>query len=101
MPGVLVAISIPIFTSQLEKANQATDAANIRAAYAEAAAESLSNDGAETSKITTENMKSTSWDKMGTDFNIAGIAGNNITKTKGKKMTVTVNGTSITFTAES
>lgn len=101
MQGVLVAISIQIFTSQLEKANQATDAANIRAAYAEAAAESLSNDGAETSKITTENMKSASWDKMGIDFNIAGIAGNNITKTKGKKMTVTVNGTSITFTAES
>jgi hypothetical protein len=31
---VLVAISIPIFTSQLEKAREATDAANIRAAYA-------------------------------------------------------------------
>lgn len=34
MPGVLVAISIPIFTGQLEKAREATDAANIRAAYA-------------------------------------------------------------------
>ena len=33
--GVLVAISIPIFTSQLEKAREATDLANIRAAYAE------------------------------------------------------------------
>lgn len=32
--GVLVAISIPIFTTQLEKAREATDAANIRAAYA-------------------------------------------------------------------
>ena len=32
--GVLVAISIPIFTGQLEKAREATDAANIRAAYA-------------------------------------------------------------------
>ena len=32
--GVLVAISIPIFTSQLEKAREATDLANIRAAYA-------------------------------------------------------------------
>ena len=35
LKGVLVAISIPIFTSQLEKAREATDAANIRAAYAE------------------------------------------------------------------
>ena len=33
--GVLVAISIPIFTSQLEKAREATDLANVRSAYAE------------------------------------------------------------------
>lgn len=32
--GVLVAISIPIFTSQLERSREATDAANIRAQYA-------------------------------------------------------------------
>ncbi len=36
--GVLVAISIPIFTSQLEKSREATDIANIRAAYAQVAA---------------------------------------------------------------
>lgn len=35
--GVLVAISIPIFTSQLEKSRDAVSVANIRAAYAEAA----------------------------------------------------------------
>lgn len=34
--GVLVAISIPIFTSQLEKSRDAVSIANIRAAYAEA-----------------------------------------------------------------
>lgn len=33
--GVLVAISIPIFTAQLEKAREATDLANVRSAYAE------------------------------------------------------------------
>ena len=33
--AVLVAISIPIFTAQLEKAREATDAANIRSLYAE------------------------------------------------------------------
>ena len=43
--GVLVAISIPIFTSQLEKAKEATDAANFRAAYAEAQVANLDNDG--------------------------------------------------------
>lgn len=36
--GVLVAISIPIFTSQLEKAREATDMANLRSAYAECSA---------------------------------------------------------------
>lgn len=35
--AVLVAISIPIFTSQLEKSREATDAANIRDYYAEIA----------------------------------------------------------------
>lgn len=32
--GVLVAISIPIFTSQLEKSREAVDLANLRSAYA-------------------------------------------------------------------
>lgn len=39
--GVLVAISIPIFTSQLEKSRDAVTAANVRAAYAEASAAKL------------------------------------------------------------
>ena len=34
--AVLVGIAIPVFTSQLEKAKEGTDLANIRAAYAEA-----------------------------------------------------------------
>ena len=46
--AVLVAIAIPIFTAQLEKSREATDLANLRAAYAEcsssAIAESASND---------------------------------------------------------
>ncbi len=32
--GVLVAVSIPVFAGQLEKAREATDASNIRSAYA-------------------------------------------------------------------
>ena len=39
--AVLVAISIPIFTSQLEKSRDAVTVANIRAAYAQAASEVL------------------------------------------------------------
>ncbi len=41
--AVLVAISIPIFTSQLEKAREATDVANMRAAKAVAVAQYLTD----------------------------------------------------------
>lgn len=41
MAGVLVAISIPIFTAQLEKAREATDEANLRSLYAECSAAAL------------------------------------------------------------
>lgn len=44
MGAVLVAISIPIFTSQLEKSKAATDAANIRAGYAEVSSQIILND---------------------------------------------------------
>lgn len=40
--GVLVAISIPIFTQQLHKAKVATDWANLRAYYAEIQADYIS-----------------------------------------------------------
>ncbi len=39
--GVLVAISIPIFTSQLERSREATDAANIRSQYAQVMTEAI------------------------------------------------------------
>ena len=42
--AVLVAIAIPIFTSQLEKAREAVDAANIRAAYAEVLSNKVSGE---------------------------------------------------------
>lgn len=42
--GVLVAISIPIFTAQLQKARLATNQANARAAYAAAVAAYLTDD---------------------------------------------------------
>ena len=42
--AVLVAISIPIFTTQLEKSRESTDAANLRAAYATAAAAVLESE---------------------------------------------------------
>lgn len=54
--GVLVAISIPIFTSQLEKSRDAVTLANLRSAYAEAQAsyltETASNSDVEVKKGT-------------------------------------------------
>lgn len=43
--AVLVVIGIPIFTSQLEKSREATDAANIRTQYALVMAEAITVDG--------------------------------------------------------
>lgn len=44
--AVLVAISIPIFTSQLEKSREATDVANMRAAKAAAVVQYLDSNAA-------------------------------------------------------
>lgn len=44
--AVLVAIAIPVFTSQLAKANAGVDAANIRSGYADAQTKALTNDDA-------------------------------------------------------
>ncbi|MBR3317089.1 MAG: prepilin-type N-terminal cleavage/methylation domain-containing protein [Atopobiaceae bacterium] len=43
--AVLIAIAIPVFTSQLEKSREATDKANLRSAYAEQMAALVSWDG--------------------------------------------------------
>ena len=72
--AVLVEISIPIFTSQLEKAKQSTDAANLRAAYAEAVMASLDNDGgAGTSTTPVKITSNGKFDKIGNDAKIGTI----------------------------
>ena len=70
--AVLVAIAIPVFTTQLEKAREATDAANIRDYYAEIATALITEDldytdtsssikvsGAKTASVTTALTTST------------------------------------------
>lgn len=44
--AVLVAIAIPVFNAQLEKSRESVDAANLRSAYAECAAEIMTADEA-------------------------------------------------------
>ena len=48
--AVLVAIAIPVFSSQLEKSREATDLANVRSAYATLVADYLDNSNAAAAK---------------------------------------------------
>ena len=95
--AVLVAIAIPLFTGQLEKAREAADIANIRAAYAEACVSALNSaDGVGTA--TSEPMVSDGTFEAdpvigGQTFDIEFETGDVI------KVSVATNGT-ITFTAE-
>ena len=57
----MVAISIPIFTTQLEKSRESVDAANIRAAYAEVMTAALSEDTANYTKTVDIKQKGTDW----------------------------------------
>ncbi|MGO4996882.1 hypothetical protein [Oribacterium sp. Sow4_G1_1] len=55
--AVLVAISIPIFTTQLEKSREATDEANIRACYAEVMTAALTNEKGSTESASRGTIK--------------------------------------------
>ena len=71
--AVLVAISIPIFSAQLEKAREATDMANLRSAYAEVMAAGLTEDTANYKKTVTAKQTDTSKWESGTTVDIGGI----------------------------
>lgn len=57
--AVLVAIAIPVFRSQLEKANDAVDQANLRSAYAEAVVDYLEDGKIDNTDITYGDFKAT------------------------------------------
>lgn len=42
--GILVAIAIPVFTAQLNKAKEASDVANVRSLYAQLQADAMTGD---------------------------------------------------------
>ena len=62
--AVLVAIAIPVFTTQLERSREATDLSNIRAAYAEAVSDYLSKgaDEAVQAEVKTIQQQKAGWD---------------------------------------
>ena len=61
--AVLVAIAIPVFTTQLERSREATDIANIRSAYAEAVASYLADgaDDEKTASVTSIKQTTAGW----------------------------------------
>lgn len=50
-------VKIPIFTNQLEKTREATDMANIRAAYAEVVTAQLTDEEGKSKKVTLTQKK--------------------------------------------
>ena len=69
--AVLIAVAIPVFASQLEKAREATDLANVRSAYAQVSTEALLGDPEAT---VTVNLKQKQADWQSVDpVNIGGI----------------------------
>jgi len=84
--AVLVAISIPIFTSQLEKSREAVDLANIRAAYAEVSAEVLSGDNITYFKT----VSITQTDDADWKIDATNVAGENLSSLKVKKVVLSM-----------
>lgn len=58
--AVLVAIAIPVFSAQLEKAREAVDAANLRTAYAEVMADVMLGN-ADASQSVDQKQKTAGW----------------------------------------
>lgn len=95
--AVLVAIAIPVFTSQLEKSREATDLSNVRSAYAEVVADYLAN-GAKSSYTASAEAKQTQsgW-QMGSSQAVLKTRVNGTEKnvsvtnhTKGSKFTINI-----------
>ena len=66
--AVLVAIAIPVFTRQLEKSRDSVTVANLRAAYAQAMTDMLTND-------TYTSTQKVACKGTATDTNLSGLAG--------------------------
>ena len=104
---MLVAIAIPVFTTQLEKSREATDLANIRSAYAEVMSAYLAGDTSTTATVELKQTQS-GWQSVDTPVYVgtAITAGSNTTgqveitgtPAKGGKCTLSVDDTTGTVT---
>lgn len=69
--AVLIAVAIPVFASQFEKAREATDLANVRSAYAQVSTEALLGDSEATVTVDLK-QKQADWQSVD-PVNIGGI----------------------------
>ena len=103
--AILIAIAIPVFSQQLERARESADAANIRAAYAEAMNDYIAQSGSGwnstsmTATKTTEPMQSNgSWDYIEFPDYLGTVA--NATQGTAMDVTIAQDGTcSVTVTS--
>lgn len=86
--AVLVAVAIPVLTGQIDKAQQATDAANIRSAYATAAVKAVTT-GADATEDSVKMVHTGKFDKIEAT-QIGGIDLSTVSVTKGNTVTVKV-----------
>ncbi len=97
--AVLVAISIPVFTSQLEKSREAVDAANIRAEYAELMTSVVTGDykTTDTYEVTLTQQQS-DWQTADLKTSLAKLGTLSGTPEKGGKATLTYDETAAKLT---
>ena len=106
--AVLVAIAIPVFTAQLEKARESTDAANIRAAYAEVVVKAIDNPSATATssnglkKVVSLKQQDTNWQTSGMADGLKKAFNSQVSGLSqvGKGKTATIAWTPATSTAE-
>ena len=85
--AVLVAISIPIFSAQLEKSREATDLANLRAKYAELAVDVLDK-ASDASDTVALSQKESGWKVS--EHTVGGVLLDNTIAKSGGTVTITV-----------
>ncbi len=100
--AVLVAIAIPVLNNSLEKSRQAADAANIRAAYAQAVTNMMVENKTKGYAVTQATMKTGAFDRLASDGDtLAGVTWASIDKahTAGSYVKVAVTIDEVTFQA--
>ena len=86
--AILIAIAIPTFTTQLEKAREAADIANIRSAYSEAMVKYLDGDANPSAPTPEMTQTKAGWDHVTWPDYLGGK--DDCKPTKGQIVTVTV-----------